>query len=180
MTEINEENKPRLCKCGCGEEVIGKGEFCQGHAHKLRKKAEPGGTETVKEEPKQYLNIQDVQSFERTNNMTAWFDDGKGNKISKVPDLIGLLVNVEKNESIPTLLMLTANGTFIPPFLMTGFMGMLEEKVILPLPVEEQPKKKGILGMFKKQAKSKVEPDKPKGVSRETEVLLKQLNDVTT
>jgi len=142
MTEERTETK--LCKCGCGEEVFGKGEFRQGHFGKWKSKqseSEQKPTTPEKQEeketvPKQYLNIQDVQSIERIENMAAWFDDGKGNKISKVPDLIGLLVNEDRNESIPTLLILAADGTFVPPFLMAGFIGMFPEDQIFP----EEPK----------------------------------------
>lgn len=193
----------------------------------------------IKEEPKQYLNIQDIQSFERMDNMAAWFEDEKGGRICKIPDLIGLLINEERNESIPTLLMLAADGTFVPPFLMAGFIGMFPEDQVFeeakthptvlpslqnpevfdeakveeyiekpgeksidlqaeteielqakggvqaqeqaqtnPPSAEEQPKKKGILGIFnKKQAKPK-EPSKE--VSKETKDLLKELKDVST
>ena len=101
-------------------------------------------TEKIKEEPKQYLNIQDIQSFERMDNIAAWFEDGKGNRICKVPDLIGRLVNEERNESIPTLLMLAADGTFVPPFLMAGFIGMFpEDQVFEEAKEEEDPEKPG-------------------------------------
>ena len=184
-------------------------------------KSESGETEEPQPQ-KQYLNIQDVQAVERIDNMAAWFDDGKGNKIPKVPDLIGLLVNVDRNESIPTLLMLAQDGTFIPPFLMQGFIGMFpedyvfmeeaapqaeenpqehesldlqaeaavelqakdgaqgqseeKEKIIVTPPAEEQPKKKGILGIFNKKSKQK---ESQKEVSKETEDLLKQLKYVS-
>jgi hypothetical protein len=134
MTEEKIETK--LCKCGCGEEVFGKGEFRQGHFGKWKSKQTEVESDKKEELKKQYLNIQDVQSIERIENMVAWFDDGKGNKISKVPDLIGLLVNEERNESIPTLLILAADGTFVPPFLMAGFIGMFPEDQIFP----EEPK----------------------------------------
>jgi len=128
MTE--EKNKTEV-KCDiCGKEYknqnVLKVHRYRDHPQPKEKKEEI--KEALKEElKKQYLNIQDVQSIEHIGNMAAWFDDGKGNKISKVPNLIGLLVNEERNESIPTLLMLAMDGTFVPPFLMAGFIGMYPE-----------------------------------------------------
>jgi hypothetical protein len=133
---MTEEKIETEVKCDiCGKEYKNQNSL---KVHRYRDHPQPKEKkeeikEMLKEEiKKQYLNIQDVQSIERIENMVAWFDDGKGNKISKIPDLIGLLVNEERNESIPTLLILAADGTFVPPFLISGFIGMFPEDQIFP------------------------------------------------
>jgi hypothetical protein len=131
-TEMKEEIEPKqVKKCEfCGDEFINLGSHLR-HCDK-RKDKQSKPTSTQEEPQKQYLNIQDIQTIESIGNMVAWFDDGKGNKIAKIPDFVGLLVNEDRNESIPTVLLLAMDGTFVPPFLMAGFIGMFPEDQVFP------------------------------------------------
>jgi hypothetical protein len=164
-TDLQPEKKYK-CQCGCGQNVQTRAGLISGHLSgiekrrlKLAQKHSEDAQKLEEEEAvlnndtavapseippeqkseitKQYLNIMDVHPYVAMDNIVAWFNDEKGNKISKMPGYRGLLVNIERKESIPIVLIISGEGTFLPPFVMAGFLGMFPEDQIFPEPETE-------------------------------------------
>ena len=91
----------------------------------------PAAHDTLPE--KKPIIITDVQQYisdDYTDGLVAWFDDGEGNRLFKVPVLSGIMHN--ENELIPVVLLPTVDGMFLPPFMCSGFIGMYPRNQVFP------------------------------------------------
>lgn len=88
-----------------------------------------------KEEPKQKpVYIVDVQEADWGDNVVAWFISETGDRHYKSIDWIGRLVDMDRGESIPCVLVLSFDGTVLPPFMLPGFIGIYSQYHEFPEP----------------------------------------------
>lgn len=88
--------------------------------------------------PISIMNIMDYAGgYEKIGeNLMAWFEDEQGNRISKPLDYQGIFNN--GNNQVPTVLVLTNDGTLLPPIMVDGFIGILPENFIFPV-IDDMP-----------------------------------------
>lgn len=145
-----------VCKY-CGKDFKNAGsheKWCEQNPTKVQ-------TEQTKQEPQQQerktIQISNLLPYQdtNTNDLVAWFVDSEGIRINRMPKYAGLLVDKETSESIPCILVVTQEGTVLPPFWIPGFIGMFPSDYIFsepdtteqfpPFPVEEEQEQKPII-----------------------------------
>lgn len=125
----------KLCINGCGKTVKNQGvhdRYCPNKPHVIKEQPKP------KQEAKKAIVISDVQPLKQqdiydTAQNVAWFLEGN-NRFFRVPEFIGLF---HGEDVVPTVLIMTNDGTLLPPFLVASFIGMFPQNTEWP---EQQPK----------------------------------------
>lgn len=125
-TEIIKEK----CKfCGEEKENVAKHErFCSKNPDRVNRRKEP--KEAKEESHIVPLIISDVQATAFDADMVAWFVDVTGNRIKKQLNHVGIVHNVHGD--IPVALVLSDDGSLVPPYLIQGFLGVLSEYYQFP------------------------------------------------
>lgn len=119
------------CKyCGNGFKNTGVHErYCEKNPNAQKKgatKEQPTLRPPEQPQPeKKPIIITDIQQYiiDDEDNV-AWFDMGNGKKISKNPELFGIMSDEKGLEKVPVVLLQTFDGLFLPPFMFQGFIGM--------------------------------------------------------
>lgn len=74
----------------------------------------------------------------------AWFNTSEG-KIPLIPLKCGTVCihdpKTKASEEFVSILVLTVNGSLLPPSMIAGFMGVFPEDMVFPEPITEQPAK---------------------------------------
>lgn len=123
------------CKCGCGEEVQAEGKFKRGHYSKWKaqqagnelqeeSRQQPELPETPQETNPHLINVMSLQEYNYSDkDLMAWFIDN-GVPVAKPIDYCGLVGDGLTGIHTASVLVLTDEGLFLPPFMIGGFLGL--------------------------------------------------------
>lgn len=89
------------------------------------------------------IRISGIQDILDTG-FRAWFNTSEG-KIPLIPLKCGTVCiydpKTKASEEFVSILVLTVNGSLLPPSMIAGFMGVFPEDMVFPEPITEQPAK---------------------------------------
>lgn len=118
------------------------------------------------------IRISSIQDILDTG-FRAWFNTSEG-KIPLLPLKCGTVCihdpNTKASEEFISILVLTVNGSLLPPSVIAGFMGVFPEDMVFPESITEQPAKPQAPVIQAPEVTPKVEPPKPTPSEAETKL----------
>lgn len=83
-----------------------------------------------------FSSVQDVVD----DGLRAWFNTPDNKRLSRIPLKCAIITDNKTGEEVATVLVMSADGTLLPPFMITGFLGMFPDNIEFSETTEQQAK----------------------------------------